>query len=76
MYPNLHSMNCLFAQLGLPAEDKHINDFISTHAPLQSGTPLYRASFWTPAQRTFLKEKLIEDADWAAVIDELNLRLS
>lgn len=37
---------------------------------------LYRAPFWTPAQRSFLKEEIIDDADWAGVIDELNARLS
>jgi hypothetical protein len=38
-------------------------------------SPSTAPPFWTEAQRSFLKEEIIEDADWAAVIDELNGRL-
>ena len=76
MDAHLHTMNNLFAQLGLPADDGAIDRFIADHRPLGNGVALYRAPFWTPAQRAFLKEEIIEDADWASVIDELNSRLS
>jgi hypothetical protein len=76
MQAQLHTMNNLFAQLGLPADEAAIESFIATHRPLDSGTALYRAPFWSASQREFLKEEIIEDADWAAVIDELNGRLS
>jgi len=76
MQAQLHSMSNLFAQLGLPADDAAIEDFIARHRPLDSATALYRAPFWSDSQRTFLKEEIIEDADWSAVIDELNGRLS
>lgn len=76
MDARLHTMNNLFAQLGLPADDAAIDRFIATHRPLGNDVALYRAPFWTPSQRAFLKEEIIEDADWAAVIDELNSRLS
>lgn len=76
MESSLHTMNNLFAQLGLPAEPAEIDDFIATHRPLGNGVALYRAPFWTAAQRAFLKEEIIGDADWAGVIDELNSRLS
>ncbi len=76
MQAQLHSMSHLFAQLGLPADDAAIESFIASHRPLASGTALYRAPFWSAAQRAFLKEEIIEDADWAPVIDELNGRLS
>ena len=33
------------------------------------------APFWTPAQATLLREELLEDADWAEVIDQLNAAL-
>ena len=33
------------------------------------------APFWTPAQAALLKEEILEDADWAVVVDELNVRL-
>jgi hypothetical protein len=72
----MHTMNNLFAQLGLPSDEAAVEDFIASHRPLESGTALYRAPFWSNSQRTFLKEEIIEDADWAAVIDELNSRLA
>jgi hypothetical protein len=75
METNLHTMNNLFAQLGLPAEPGAIDDFIARHRPLDNDVALYRAPFWTNSQREFLKEEIIEDADWASVIDDLNGRL-
>ncbi len=71
-----HTINDLFAQLGLPADPAAIDDFVAAHRPLESNVALYRAPFWTPAQRSFLKQEIIDDADWAGVIDELNARLS
>lgn len=76
MEANLHTMSNLFAQLGLPAEPAAIEDFIAAHRPLGNEIALYRAPFWSASQRTFLKEEIIEDADWAVVIDELNSRLA
>lgn len=70
-----HSLSDLFAQLGLPSDPAGIDDFISSHRPLGNDVALYRAPFWTPSQRDFLKEEIIEDADWASVVDELNERL-
>ena len=75
MDTNLHTMGNLFAQLGLPASPAAIEEFIGRHRPLGNEVALYRASFWSDAQRAFLKEEIIEDADWAGVIDELNSRL-
>ncbi len=71
----MHTLPQLFAQLGLPSEPPAIDAFVSAHRPLANDVALYRAPFWTPAQRTFLKEEIIEDADWAAAIEELNARL-
>ncbi|HQU79504.1 MAG TPA: DUF2789 family protein [Azonexus sp.] len=68
-------MSNLFSQLRLPADQAAIENFIAAHRPLENGTALYRAPFWSDSQRAFLKEEIIEDADWAAVIDELNGRL-
>jgi hypothetical protein len=76
MQAQMHTMSNLFAQLGLPADEPAIESFIASHRPLASGTALYRAPFWNASQRAFLKEEIIEDADWAGVIDELNERLS
>ncbi len=67
-----HSMADLFSQLGLSSGPDDIEKFISVHRPLGNEVALYRAPFWTGAQRTFLKEEIVEDGDWAGVIDELN----
>lgn len=67
-----HSMSNLFAQLGLPNDPNSIEQFISTHRGLNTGVSLSEAAFWTPAQSAFLKEEILMDADWVAVIDELN----
>ena len=75
MDTNPHTMANLFAQLGLPDDSDSIDRFVASHRPLGNEVALYRAPFWTPAQRAFLKEEIIEDADWAAVIEELNERL-
>lgn len=71
-----HTLSKLFAQLGLPADPAGIEDFITAHRPLGRGVALYRAPFWSASQRSFLKEEIIDDADWAGVIDELNASLS
>ncbi|MBL8430119.1 MAG: DUF2789 domain-containing protein [Dechloromonas sp.] len=75
MQAQLHSMTNLFAQLGLPSDEAGVETFIAAHRPLKNDVALYRAPFWSDTQRAFLKEEIIEDADWSAVIDELNGRL-
>ena len=75
MHNTQYTLSHLFAQLGLPAEAQQIEDVITARRPLANGVALYRAPFWSPAQRAFLKEEIIEDADWALVIEELNARL-
>ncbi|WP_415035736.1 DUF2789 family protein [Azonexus sp.] len=75
MSSNQHTLAHLFAQLGLPSQAHEIEAFIATHRPLANGTALYRAALWNSAQRAFLKEEIIEDADWALAIEELNARL-
>lgn len=76
METHQHTMSNLFAQLGLPSDPAAVENFIAAHRPLEHGVALYRAPFWTASQRAFLREEIIEDADWAGVIDELNGRLS
>lgn len=71
----MHSINNLFAQLGLPSDEASVAQFIKTHSPLPIGVSLSDAAFWTPAQASFLREELLNDADWAEVIDELNAQL-
>ena len=71
----VHLFTELFAQLGLPAELNAINHFIEVHTPLATDIRLSDAPFWTPAQAAFLREEILEDADWAEVIDQLNIAL-
>lgn len=67
-----HTLPNLFAQLGLPSEPAAIEAFLHNHRPLPGGTCLSQAPFWTPAQAAFLREEILEDADWVGVIDQLN----
>lgn len=70
-----HSLPKLFAQLGLPAEPEAIEAFITRHSPLPAEFKLADAPLWTASQAAFLKEEILEDADWSDVIDHLDARL-
>jgi hypothetical protein len=70
-----HSLQDLFGQLGLPAEAGDIERFVGSHRPLPEGVKLWEASFWSTGQAQFLREEIAEDADWAEVVDQLNLML-
>jgi hypothetical protein len=71
---SFHSLNALFQQLGLPSADSEIDSFLRIHT-LKSGTRLVDAYFWTDAQSGFLQEALDDDADWTAIVDQLDSRL-
>lgn len=70
-----HQLRDLFAQLGLPHEAADIDRFIARHRPLADDVRLEDAPCWTTAQARLLREELLVDADWAEVIDQLNLAL-
>ena len=74
MEPPMHTINNLFAQLGLASDDASIAQFIQTHRAARD-VVLSEAAFWTPAQAAFLREEILNDADWAEVIDQLNAEL-
>ena len=71
----IHPFSELFAQLGLPDDYASIQQFIATHSPLPDGMRLEEAPFWTPAQAQLLREERLDDADWAMVVDRLNVAL-
>ncbi len=71
----VHCFHELFAQLGLPNGEPDITTFLTTHRPLAAGVALADAPFWSPAQAMFLQEAKLQDADWAALVDQLNLAL-
>ena len=70
-----HRFSELFAQLGLPHDDASIGAFIQAQRPLPPQVLLADAPCWTPAQAAMLRDELHQDADWAEVIDQLNLAL-
>lgn len=70
-----HSLPALFKQLGLPEDALSIDQFITSHSPLKADVLLADALFWTPAQAQFLREEILDDADWAEIVDQLNLLL-
>ena len=71
----VHSMSNLFAQLGQPNDEAAIARFIESHRPLAEGVRLHEATFWTESQAGFLRESVLADADWANVVDGLNVDL-
>ena len=75
MEPTVHPFSDLFAQLGLPDDALSIQQFIATHSPLPNGMRLEEAPFWSPAQAQLLREERLDDADWAMVVDRLNVAL-
>jgi hypothetical protein len=70
-----HRLTELFAQLGLPTDPCSIGLFLFKNSPLNDCLRLEEAPFWTTSQATFLREKIQLDADWAGVVDQLNLAL-
>lgn len=68
-------LGTLFQQLGLDSDPASIDAFIAEHYPLADEVKVSEAPFWTESQAAFLKEELLEDAEWAPVVDELNVRL-
>lgn len=75
MESSTHSLTNLFDQLGLSSDLMAIENFIKKHSPLATNVLLADAIFWTPAQASFLREEILNDADWAEVIDQLNTKL-
>jgi len=70
-----HSLASLFDQLGLDSTDRAIQAFIKKNAPLPASIELYKADFWNASQASFLKQSKDEDADWAEIVDQLDLML-
>ena len=70
-----HHMTDLFAQLGLSSESDDMSCFLAENSPLDAAIRLEEAPFWTNSQAALLHEKILLDADWAVVVDQLNLAL-
>ena len=70
-----HSLATLFAQLGLPSDAESIDAFIDSHRPLPDAVRVADAPFWNAAQSAFLREAIVDDADWAELVGVLDARL-
>lgn len=70
-----HGMVELFQQLGLGSSDKEIKQFVLEHRQRRDALLLHEASFWSDAQAAFLKQAIEEDADWAELVDQLDVML-
>ncbi|WP_085582129.1 MULTISPECIES: DUF2789 domain-containing protein [unclassified Pseudomonas] len=70
-----HSLSALFKQLGLACDPAGIDQFIATHSPLKPELHLADAFFWNEAQKAFLRDEILDDADWAEVVDQLDVML-
>lgn len=75
MEPSQHPFSELFAQLGLADDSASIQSFIAAHSPMPDGMRLEDAPFWSAAQAQLLREERQDDADWAMVVDRLNVAL-
>jgi hypothetical protein len=69
------TLQTLFEQLGLKSDQDSIDAFVDQHGPLPDDVKVSEAEFWTPQQQTFLKGEMRADAEWAPVVDELNVLL-
>ena len=75
MDPLAPTMQTLFAPLGEPDDEAAINRFIAKHGHLRGSTTLHEAPFWSPSQAAFLRDAIVQDANWAPVVDALNAGL-
>jgi hypothetical protein len=69
------TLETLFEQLGLASDQASIDAFVDEHGPLPDDVKVSEADFWSPQQQSFLKGEMRLDAEWAPVVDELNVLL-
>lgn len=65
------TLELLFEQLGLPADEAAIDQFVKNHQ-LASEVILPDANFWSEGQSAFLREHWHQDDEWIVIIDKLN----
>ncbi|MEG0171304.1 MAG: DUF2789 family protein [Acinetobacter sp.] len=74
MFEQQPTLELLFEQLGLGADEAAMETFVKEHQ-LNADQKLHEAVFWSAGQRDFLKSHIEKDDEWAIVIDELNQQL-
>jgi len=75
MEHNHTDMSDLFAQLGLSSDEQSIAEFTQNNGGLPAEVKLENADIWTKQQADFLRSALVEDSEWAELIDQLNVML-
>jgi hypothetical protein len=75
MESQAHTLSSLFDQPGLDAQNTSIDNFISVNRKIPRNIELHEAAFWSASQASFLKQMKDEDADWAGIIDQLDVML-
>lgn len=75
MQSPVHSPSSLFDQLGLDSTDQAIEMFIDDHRPVRGNIELHETDFWSASQASFLKQAKAIDADWADIVDQLDVLL-
>lgn len=75
MYTDQPQMPDLFVQLGLNSSDEAIEAFVAKHKGMNKSRHIEEAPFWDESQAEFLRQALQDDAEWAPIIDELNVQL-
>jgi len=70
-----HTLEQLFAQLGLDDDTESIERFVAQHSPLAGEVLLCDAPFWNPSQATFLRNAWKSDSDWVPMVDTLDTML-
>ncbi len=68
------AFSSLFSQLGLDNDEEAIQQFIASHQ-LPPHVRIADAPYWNAAQRAFIEEAILEDAQWAEVIGHLDSSL-
>ncbi|RUR55681.1 DUF2789 domain-containing protein [Vreelandella populi] len=71
----VHFFSDLFEQLGLSSDSDSIEQFIKRHRPLPADMELAEAPCWNEGQAEFLREAIEDDADWAELVDHLDVAM-
>ena len=75
MFDEQPTLELLFEQLGLDADEASIEKFVAEHQ-LAKDVMMHQADFWSDAQRQFIVSHWQKDDEWAIVVDTLNELLS
>ena len=65
----------LFNQLGLQSDSESVKLFIEKNEHFDASLRLDEAPFWSESQAALLRDEILKDADWAEVVDQLNVAL-